>query len=66
MTYKEKFFDERKAALKDSYKGLRDKGKTRDEALKEMQPNFGLTPESMKVIMFNKNYNKKPTKTKNT
>ena len=65
-SYKQKMIDDRKATMKASYQELRGQGKNRDEALKEMQPIFELTPESMKVIMFNKNYNKKPSKRKNT
>lgn len=65
-SYKEKFFETRKEELKTSYQNLKKLGNNRDQALKVMQPIFGLTPESMKVIMFNKNYNKQTTKTKNT
>jgi len=65
-SYKQKMLDDRKATMKASYQELRDQGKNRNEALKVMQPIFELTPESMKVIMFNKNYNKKPSTNKNT
>ena len=63
-SYKQKMLDDRKATMKASYQELRDQGKNRNEALKVMQPIFELTPESMKVIMFNKNYNKKPSTNK--
>lgn len=58
MSYKEQFFDNRKEEMKLKYYELRKEKKTRDEALCLMQPIFGLTPESMKVIMFNSNYGK--------
>lgn len=64
MAYKDKFFEDRKKDLTEQYNVLRKAKKTRDEALEILQPIFDLTPESMKVIMSNKNYNKKPPKKK--
>lgn len=67
MSYKEQFFEHRKEEMKTKYSELRGEKKTRDEALKIMQPIFGLTPASMKVIMFDSNYGKtKRTKKPNT
>lgn len=67
MSYKEQFFDTRKVEMKLKYQELRAEKKSRDEALEIMQPLFDLTPESMKVIMFNSNYGKtKRTKKTNT
>lgn len=64
MAYKDKFFEDRKKDLTQQYNVLRAAKKTRKEALEILQPIFDLTPESMKVIMSNKNYNKKPLKKK--
>ena len=59
-TYKEQFFKKRKKDLIEQYKALRKEKKTRDEALKILEPIFELTPESMKVVMSNKNYIRNP------
>lgn len=67
MSYKDQFFENRKTEMKLKYSELRKEKKSRDEALEIMQPLFDLTPESMKVIMFNSNYGKtKRTKKPNT
>lgn len=67
MSYKEQFFENRKAEMKLKYQELRKEKKTRTEALEIMQPLFDLTPDSMKVIMSDSNYGKtKRTKKTNT
>lgn len=67
MSYKDQFFESRKAEMKLKYQELRKEKKTRDQALAIMQPIFDLTPESMKVIMSYSNYGKtKRTKKPNT